>query len=167
MKTEKINKKLKQLENVYKPRKYFHLLKKSGQPMHTCIKRTCSYIDKHIRINQNIYKTFKTVDFNYKQLYNLFTSTFLGFAVSVIISAVGLDKSISNPSYSNVSEYIAYCISLLVTALIISSAICLLISSVKKDYCNDYDLFVLPYERSRIVKLIENDIGKNNYNNTL
>lgn len=159
---QKIFNKIWELEDKYEPRKYFKYQRRGLRySLPTSIKNTCRYIDRNI-INifgNGIYKNYGRIDFNTKQLYNLYASVFVGLVTGVLVNAINIDlSSFLNQEVNFFTRIILGLIAgsvMLIPITVVAAIAFLTIFLLQKDYLNEYDLFIMPYERQKIVKELE------------
>lgn len=138
----KIFDKILKLEKNYEPRKYFkYQLQGLQYSLPTAIKNTCRYIDRNIInvVDNEICENFKRVAFNANQLYNIIDSIVIGLVVGVSVNVINTNLS----NFFNRDSVIMFIV-ILITLF-----------SLHDDYLNEYDLFILPYERQKIVEELE------------
>lgn len=159
---QKIFNKIWELEDKYEPRKYFKYQRRGLRySLPTSIKNTCRYIDRNI-INifgNGIYKNYGRIDFNTKQLYNLYASVFIGLVTGVLVNAINIDlSSFLNQDVNFFTRIILGLIAssvMLIPITVVAAIAFLTIFLLQKDYLNEYDLFIMPYERQKIVRELE------------
>lgn len=175
-KAKKYNNKIKKLENSdkYKPRIYFTYQRKLGNSLPKSLKNTCDYIDKNIdkSKHKDIFKLYGNLDFNNKQLFNIFSSITVALITGVLVNYIG--KVDFSETISSQKEFIGQLVvSLLVGIFMLLPLsfviiICFgLMASLKKDYINNYDIFIAPYERKKAIERIEKEIGDYKYRKSL
>lgn len=159
---QKVFDKIQELEGKYEPRRYFRYQRRGLRySLPTSIKNTCRYIDRNI-INifgNGIYKNYGRIDFNTKQLYNLYASVFIGLVTGVLVNAINIDlSSFLNQDVNLPTRIVLGLIAgsvMLIPMIVIAAIAFLTIFLLQKDYLNEYDLFIMPYERQKIVKELE------------
>ncbi len=154
--------KIRELEGKYEPRRYFRYQRRGLRySLPTSIKNTCRYIDRNI-INifgNGIYKNYGRIDFNTKQLYNLYASVFIGLVTGVLVNVINIDlSSFLNQDVNIPTRIVLGLIAgsiMLIPMTIVVAIVFLTVFLLQKDYLNEYDLFIMPYERQKIVKELE------------
>ena len=158
----KIFNKIIELEGKYEPRRYFRYQRRGLRySLPTSIKNTCRYIDRNI-INifgNGIYKNYGRIDFSAKQLYNLYASVFISLVTGVLVNVINIDlSSFLNQDVNIPTKMFLYLIAsifMLIPVALVAIITFLTISLLQRDYLNEYDLFIMPYERQKIVKELE------------
>ncbi len=171
-KYERNNRKLKKLEEKYYPQKYFAFQRrKLKNSLKTSINNTINYINRNIsKCNSNeLFKKYKDIDFNNKQLYVIETSILISLITGTVVTLlINFSEKVIKSSESNSNESMISIIGgiffISIIGILVVWAIFFLL---KKEYCNEYDLFIAPYERKKTIKLIEKEINNPNYKNIL
>lgn len=173
---KKYKNKLKALEksSKYSPRKYFTYQRKAGNSLSKSISNTCTYIDKNIAKSKHndIFKLYEHLDFNNKQFYNLFASIAVALITGVLLNYFNkidyTETIISQNGFINqIIISLIVGVIMLIPLLIIVGISFGLILSLKRDYMNDYDIFIAPYERKKAIERIEKEIDDYKYRNLL
>lgn len=158
----KVLDKIKKLEGKYEPRRYFRYQRRGLRySLTTSIKNTCRYIDRNI-INvfgNGIYKNYGRIDFNTKQFYSLYASLFIGLVTGVLVNVINIDlSSFLNQDVNLPTRIVLGLIAgsvMLIPITVVAAIVFLTIFLLQKDYLNEYNLFIMPYERQKIVKELE------------
>lgn len=159
---QKILDKIWELEGKYEPRKYFKYQRRGLRySLPTAIKNTYRYIDRNIIniLSNEIYKNYGRIDFNAKQLYNLYASVFIGLVTGVLINVLNVDlSSFLNQDVNIPTKIFLYLMAglyMILPVAFVALIIFLIVFLLQRDYLNEYDLFILPYERQKIVEELE------------
>ncbi len=176
-KYERNNRKLKKFEEKYCPQKYFTFQRrKLKNSLKTSIINTMSYINRNMPkyCSENIYKTYGKIDFNNKQLYGISISTATGIITGYLINFFSDISSTLNDliqqGKDELNRFILGAIStffMLLIALVAVIGITAAFISFQKQYYDEYNLFIAPYEREKAIKFIEKEIDNYNYKNIL
>lgn len=176
-KYERNKRKLKKLEEKYCPQKYFTFQRrKLKNSLKTSIINTMSYINRNMPkyCSENIYKTYGKIDFNNKQLYGIAVSTIIGIITGYLINFFSdLSSALTNliqQGKDELNQFILGIISTFFMLLIAFIAVIVITAafiSFQKQYYDEYNLFIAPYEREKAIKIIEKEIDNPNYKNIL
>lgn len=176
-KDEKNKNKLKKMEEKYCPQEYFVFQRrKLKNPLNTSIYNTIKYINKNMPkyCTKDIYKTYGKIDFNSKQLFGISVSIITSMITSILInifSELSLESTnIIKQGQDASSRFILGLISIFIMFLISILAvigILVLFNSFKKQYYDEYSLFIAPYERQKAIEAIEKEVDNFNYRNIL
>lgn len=175
-KITKYKNKLQKIEksSKYSPRKYFTYQRKVGNSLAKSIINTCTYIDKNIdkSKHKDIFKLYEQLDFNNKQFYNLFASIAVALITGVLLNYFNkIDYTETIFSQNGfINQIIISLIIGIIMLIPLFVIVCIsfgLILSLRRDYMNDYDIFIAPYERKKAIERIEKEIDNYKYRNLL